>query len=147
LTLELSFTNVGKQPILLYKETKVAPDWAISLTEKSALAQKYESHMTSHYLADQDFRKAGWRDDKPQLDQFLILNPGQSKTLLRPYSFSPSNKNGKKLKKGNYFLQLWVQTWYYYADAKVYRENWRDEGYLWSEVLKPKPVLFEVEDR
>jgi hypothetical protein len=145
LTLELNFRNAGKRPILLYKDSKVVPDWAISLTEKAALSKKYTSQMTSHQIADEDFRKAGWRDDEPRLDQFIVLNPGQSETVVRPYSFVPSDKNGNKLKAGQYYLQLWVQTWYYYADVEKYRERWRDKGYVWSEVLRPNPIVFLIE--
>jgi len=145
LTLKLNFTNVGKRPILLYKNSKIVPDWAISRSEKESLSNKYESQMTSDYIADEDFRRAGWRDDEPQIDQFIILAPGESQTLVSPYSFVPSDHNGKKLKPGTYFLQLWIQTWYYYADAKMFRERWRDKGYVWSELMKPKPIALMIE--
>jgi hypothetical protein len=67
--------------------------------------------------------------------------------MLRPYTTfakNSSNKKGQKMRAGEYYPQLWVQTWYYYADVKIYRERWGDRGYVWSEVLRPNPIVFVV---
>jgi hypothetical protein len=143
--LELKFTNTGKQPIILYKKSGLLPAWAVSQDLKSALAEKYESEAAGHFISDEEFRKAGWRDDDPEQDQFVILKPGESYTIERSCSVRPYGNNDRKLKPGEHYLQVWIQTWYYDNDAEAYREKWADRGYLWSDILTPKPLAFTIE--
>jgi len=87
----------------------------------------------------------GWRDDAPEPDQFVILRPGESYTIERLSSVQPYGKNDQKLRSGEHYLQVWIQTWYYDNDAEAYREKWGDKGYLWSDILTPKPLVFTIE--
>ena len=48
------------------------------------------------------------------------------------------------LHPGNYFLQLKVTTWYYLVPPEMYREKWRDKGYLWSQNMTSLPMAFTV---
>lgn len=142
--IELTFTNSGTQPIILFKKSNLVSDWAISRDLKATLAKKYVSEGRSHYIAVGDFLKAGWREDEPEQDQFVVLKPGESYVVERPYSLQPYDKKGRRLKPGKYYLQVWVQTWYFFKDAKTYRDKWRDKGYLWDGPVIPKPILFTI---
>jgi hypothetical protein len=143
--LEVKFTNTGTQPIILYKKSGLLPAWAIGRDLRSALAKKYESEAAGHFISDEEFRKAGWRDDDPEPDQFVILRPGESYTIERPSSVQPYGKNDQKLRPGEHYLQVWIQTWYYDNDAEAYRGKWADKGYLWSAILTPRPLVYTIE--
>ena len=81
-------------------------------------------------------------------ETFIALKPGESYSLkeeviLRLYDGTKDTEDS--LHPGTHFLQLRVATWYYFADPNTYREQWRNEGYLWSQNMTSLPMSLKVE--
>ena len=145
LTIKLNFVNTGNQSILLYKKSDLIGDYGISRDLQAALSERYEVKIRTDY-AFINAPAGGFRDDEPQPDEFVVLKPGNSYSAERSYKVRPYDGNWRKLKAGKHYLQVWVLTWYYDRhQAEAYREKWHDKGYLWSDILIPKPILFAIE--
>jgi hypothetical protein len=144
-TLRLTYTNVGRQPILLDKKSSLIPRSLVSRSLKDAAAEKYESDTTSTFL---DVRKAGVRTEAaPEEDAFVTLKPGESYSLEANYGvhlYDGTKESQDFLRPGNHFLQVRVATWYYLHSPEEYRARWRDKGYLWSQTVTSLPMPFSV---
>jgi hypothetical protein len=118
----------------------------ISRSLEKAASKKYVEDTTSAYF---DLSKAGFRvEDTPREDAFILLKAGESYSLERDGYGIPlydGTKDGEDyLRPGEYFLQFDVTTWYYLVPPEMYREQWRDKGYLWSEKVTSAPMSFII---
>ena len=119
----------------------------ISRSLKAAGNKKYETDTTGLWLTVENLRKAGMRDGDPQEDAFVVLQPGES--------YSVEKDDGERiydrakfpdgLRPGNHFLQIRVNTWYYYVDPAPYFEKWRSKGQLQFRNMTSQPMPFTVE--
>lgn len=147
-TLLLTYTNVGRQPVLLDKKSSTIYRSLVSRSLKDAEAKKYEYDSSISFI---DPRRAGVRTEAtPEEDAFVALKPGESYSLERNhgvYLSDGTEDTEDYLGPGNHLLQLRVMTWYYLESPETYRERWRDKGYLWSQNITSLPMQFTVEKR
>ena len=146
LTLKLTYTNDGPRPILLDRKSTLIYRTMVSKSLKAAASQRYIEDQTFYFT---DLNKAGMRGaSDPEEQAFIRLEPGESYTVLDEPEvvLSTGPKTAKEfLSGGDYFLQVQVATWYYWADWKEYRERWSDKGYLWSSNMTSEPMPFTVQ--
>lgn len=147
-SLRLTFKNAGQQPVILDKRSSVVPAYMVSRTPAAAAAKKYE--LVGRQLID---LKGAGVSFAPTLDRttFATIKPGESYSLVSHFSLPVTD--GKEddpdsLRAGNYVLQIVVLTWYYPQVSNVgSREQWRDEGYLWSDPVTSLPMPFTVDKK
>jgi hypothetical protein len=146
LTLKLTYTNDGKLPILLDRKSTLIYRTMVSKSLKAAASQRYIDDQSFYFT---DLNKAGMRGvDYPEEEAFIRLQAGESYTVSEEPEVVLSNDptNPKEfLTGGDYFLQVRVATWYYFIDAREYRQRWTDKGYLWSSNMTSEPMPFTVQ--
>ena len=149
LTLNLTYSNIGNRPIILDKRSSLVYRKLVSRNLAAASDKKYDYVESSSFIDVRSMLAAGMRlEDTPKKDAFIILKPRESYSLkkeliLRLYDGTTDTDD--YLHPGTRFLQLRVATWYYFADPDTYREQWRDEGYLWSQNITSVPMPLKVE--
>lgn len=144
LRLRLDFANVGKRPIILYKNSSVIGAYKISRDERSAEQKKYEVNVAPM----KTFSDSGLQLSRPNESMFTILNANQvhsiEKTMALPISRTPdipSDYPGA----GDHVLQLNIWTWYYQPPmVQEFRKKWSRKGYLWSASVLSSPMPFTI---
>jgi hypothetical protein len=144
LTLRLTFTNIGHEPVILDKKSSVIGKHMVSRNLKDAATKKYEYEVSTFYTR----RGTGLRLDPPAQSLFVILKPGESYDLetnlgLSLYDGTKDSKND--LRAGEHVLQVKVWTWYYPFPAESFREKWREKGFLWSKDITSLPMPLRVD--
>jgi hypothetical protein len=153
LMLNLTYSNTGNRPILLDKKSSLIYRKMISRNLKAASDKKYEYDESSHFIGVRSMQAAGFQMDTqitPDKEKktFITLKPGESysvkeEIILRLYDGTKDTEG--HLHPGTHFLQVRVATWFYIADPNTYREQWRNEGYLWSQNITSLPMSLTVE--
>jgi hypothetical protein len=151
LTLNLTYSNTGNRPILLDKKSSLIYRKMTSRNFKAASDRKYEYDESSSFIDIRSMQAAGMHMNMRipvEKDTFLTLKSGESYSLkeeiiLRLYDGTKDTED--YLHPGTHVLQLRVATWYYFVDPDIYREKWRDEGYLWSKDITSVPMPLTVE--
>jgi hypothetical protein len=146
LTLNLEFTNVGNEPILLYRESSLIARYMISRSRKSAHAKKHEINVAPFY----GLLGLGLHPEEPVDDSsFVTLKPGESHSLEKNLDLHIGKVGSRQHPSvGEHFLQIRVATWYYQPFlADELRHKWRQKGFLWSDAITSLPMPFAVEKR
>ena len=144
LTLKLIYTNDGTVPVLLDRKSVLIYRNMVSKSIKAAASRRYIDDR-SYYFSD--LTKAGWSVSDPEEGAFIPLQAGESFTVPENVEvvIDAGPKDGKDfLSAGDYFLQVRVATWYYFAEPKEYRERWTSRGYLWSDNMTSEPMRFSA---
>ncbi len=146
----LTFTNLGSQPVILYKYSITIPRYMISRNIKEAAAKKYIEDMS---LMIKPILPGPL--DVPLPDKgsvFVILRPGETYTpeiettvdLLD--TSGGTNINKHLLRPGGYIMEVIVRTWYGSQElASKLSERWRQYGFLWSKSVKSQPMPYRIE--
>lgn len=148
LLLRLTFTNVGDQRIVLERGSNQVPLVRISKTPEDAIADRVEK--TFHNFIITPNERPAKSPNRPTLNRFVFLGSGDSyKSVadvdipvprLKPLTAS--------VDPGSHYLQIAVWTWSEPQEkAKRMRRKWRRDGFLWSETILSKPMLFTVVQR
>jgi len=149
LHLRLTYTNTGKQPIILDKVSATIVDrYIVSLSTKDAAMKNYQQEVRAEDLGNNYGLDPKAR---PELSHFIIIGPGEAHSVDGPWTTASLVINNGEIQtkgglvKGTYFLQVQVDTWSYLSDEKQLRSRWQDRGYLWSEPLTSVPQTFTIE--
>jgi hypothetical protein len=142
LSLRLTFTNAGEEPIILYKDSSLISRYMVSKNFETAAAKKYELSVAPMY----GLLKLGLHPEPPADDSlFITLKAGETYEVGNVLSIPLVEGGEGSLRPGNHVLQIKVWTWYHPpASASKVRELWRDKGYLWSDAAISLPMLFTV---
>jgi hypothetical protein len=149
LRVQLQFTNVGDQKLILYKGHDLFYQTRIRRVATSgATTESYEvSILNSRYFDEQPEKI-----DQPTPGKvFTILQPGATfeTELIIGVGVVGSNVNrgNHAIKEGEHSLQLTVSTWYKSRSlAQKMREQWQRKGLLWFEPVVSTPVNFMAEN-
>lgn len=146
LTLKLTYTNDGKLPILLDAKSNLIYRTMVSKSPTAAASRRYIYDQSFYFT---DLNKAGMRgSSNPEEGAFITLQGGESFTVSENSEvvLTAGPKNAKEfLSGGDYFLQVRVATWFYFAEPNVYRERWSTKGYLWSNNVTSQPMRFSAQ--
>lgn len=148
LTLNLTYSNIGHELILLDKKSSLIYRKLLSSSLKAAFKEKYQYDEVSSFIDVRSMQSAGMRlQDFPDRAAFIAVKPGESYTVSEPIILRLSDgtrDTADYLRPGSYYLQLRVATWYYIANPEIYREKWRDDGYLWSQDITSQPMPLTI---
>lgn len=146
LLLQLSFTNVGTQKLILERGSKSVPVIRVSKTAEDAIANRFETTINNYIITGNS--KGPKVLKRPPLSSFAILAPGQTYKTITEVSVSVPRADpvpAIKINSGSHYIQVGVWTWdESQREAHVRRKAWQGEGFLWSESVFSKPMLFIV---
>lgn len=147
LTLQLRYTNTGRQKLILYKGNRLFYQIFISSSLEAAAVRRNELRMTH----------ARYYDEQPEKvvsptpgSVFTILSPGASYETRQVISV-PVAREGHGLfnvsiSAGEHVLHLTSSTWYESKKmAEDLRERWRTRGFLWTDPLASNSVALVVD--
>lgn len=150
LKLQLRYTNVGNQPLILYKGSKLIHRHTTSRSVEDAEAKRF----TSDYSLS-IYSEGGSEINKSSLDRlFVILQPGDKYerealniVALRVVPDATEAPAGA-LPPGEYFLQVETSSWPESDElAKDLHNQWRQSGLLWYDPVVSVPMQLKVERR
>jgi hypothetical protein len=151
LTLTLTFTNAGSEPIILRKEGFFISRYVVSSDVETLNKGKHE--LTVRGEPGSPMLVKHRLQDKIDMAESLVttIAPGASHTatvhLYVPYIYDPTHPSPDSLRSGDHVLQLTVWTWLDTESvAASLREQWRTRGFLWTKTVVSEPVLFKVSD-
>ncbi|MDT4896763.1 MAG: hypothetical protein QOH25_1840 [Acidobacteriota bacterium] len=147
MTLQLRYTNTGRQKLILYKGNRLFYQIFISSSGEAAAARRNELRMTH----------ARYYDEQPERivsptpgSVFTILSPGSSYETRQIISV-PVAREGEgvfnvSISAGEHVLHLTSSTWYESKKiAEDLRERWRGRGFLWTDPLASNSVALVVD--
>jgi hypothetical protein len=144
MSLELTYTNVGEGPVILYKGSNLAHFIRVSLNEQNARDKKYELDQHVGWVSSVEPIQA---EDSEPGSEFAVLFPGESykaKTdILFPVGLGRSDQF---LKPGKYVMQIVVEAWRG-ENGRLgrLRDKWEKSGFLWGSPVESEPMPIEVE--
>jgi len=149
LRVQLQFTNVGDQKLILYKGHDLFYQTRFRRAASvSAPSDAYEVTILNSRYFDEQPEKI----DQPTPGKvFVILQPGATfeteMTVGVGVVGSGVNRGNHALKEGEHSLQLIVSTWYKSKSlAQKMRQQWQRKGLLWFDPVISTPVNFMVEN-
>ena len=146
LRLQLRYTNVGDEKVILYSGYRLF--YQTSVRRAAGGAARDELYMTSAWYFDEHVEKI--EADAPG-KVFRILSPGGAYsteiTVSLPVSRTDSSvAAGRTIAPGEHVLRLTTSTWYESkALADKLRERWRRNGLLWANPITSSPLDLKVE--
>lgn len=140
--LELTYINVGQQPIILYKGSDLISYVRAARNQEELSAGKYEVDLSVTWVTSGsgDVPDTGRVPDS----RFVVLKPGASFKAAGETRIFDSNK---LLPAGEHVLQVIVSTWQGSREqAEKLRSKWAKRGYFWYGNAFSLPMLLTVED-
>jgi hypothetical protein len=145
--LELHYTNMGKESVILYKGSDIIFRSMISRNEDEAAAKQFEVEWSITVVTK---GSSGSIEELSPGTAFVILRPGDSyktrSSLAIPIVNGKIGGVSRAAAKGEHFLQVMVSTWPESERvAKRLRQRWKHIGFLWFEdiISTPMPLRFE----
>jgi hypothetical protein len=149
--LGLCYTNVGQQPLILYRSSGDINRQMISTGDDNASAKQYIVDMSLTVLTD---RTSANVEDFSLGTDFIVLAPNASlttKASTNAIVFLSGGKHGiseNAMSPGKYVLQIEVSSWPWSRDiADRLSRRWQERGILWLRSVVSKPMPFVVEKR
>jgi hypothetical protein len=147
LKLRLRYFNSGSEPVILYRASSNIMTYFISRDAKAAVQEKYEQKYSP--LQRRVGPPESIDSDSPDDQTFIVLKSGSSFDVTShadfPFVFDGQNKGEDLLRPGSHVLQIRARTWVESPElAEKLRQRWRNQGYLWSQPLVSRPMLFTV---
>lgn len=147
LSTRFEFTNESTMTVLVPKEIEMIPAVRVAASGEDAKRGKYLFTVEADYFFSKD------KEREPRLDDFLILQPGRSRSLsVRRESLlaSTAPKPGSSvLAQATYWVQFQLWTlpqyfWLNHRDVKKFRRKWKSQGYLTDQHVWTEPFPIEV---
>lgn len=148
LKLRLQYTNVGSEPLIIYKHENSVFREMVSRNAADAAAHKYlwDFSVTSVTEGRLPTLDRGLPEDR----LFVVLRPAQAFegeaeiTVFVRRGLAGNQSDG--LLAGDYLLEVSVSTWPVSQDlAELLRQRWKGIGLLWFRDLNSEPMLFRIE--
>lgn len=146
LRLRLRFTNVGSEPLIVYRYSLAISRQMISRSYNDALEHRYLKDLEP--FVDPMLPQPA--DAATPDDRLLVtLKPGETHEVdndVHVFVFDGSKRSADFLRPGHYFLQITVPTWWFSREsADRLAERWRDRGFLWTQDLTSLPMPIDIE--
>ncbi len=141
LSLELTYTNVGDNRLILYKGSNQISYVRAALSEKDLTIGKYEVDMSTTWVSS----GSGEVSDVGSVpdSRFAILKPGGSFKIVGETRIIDSDK---VLVAGEHVLQVVTSTWEGSSEqARKLRNRWLRTGDFWYANTSSLPMRFRVE--
>jgi hypothetical protein len=147
LNLGLVYTNVGYQPLILYKGSKLIHRHTTSSSIQDAQAKRFISDFSLSIYTASDVEV-----DESSVDNlFVVLQPGATyerealNVVALPVLFNATEASRPALSPGEYVLQVRTSTWPESIErARELRTKWMHSGFLWYNTVTSRPMPFRV---
>ena len=145
LSLQLTYTNVGQQPLILYKGSNLIYYVLVGSNEQNLRNKQYEMNMHVGWITSGIKLNEGSRPSK----EFIVLNPNESYQTGGDVSIPIDiDETTQFLKSGEHVLQVVTETWPSdEAQFDKLKKKWNDTGFLWGKNITSEPMVFSVEKR
>lgn len=148
LTLKLQYTNVGNQPLILFKFAKVIYQSMVSRSVRDSEAKRYEQDASISAYSSMDYISVDTPSPGPL---FVILKPTESfedEDIVNVFiNDGKSIFNRKFLRPGDYVLEVRTSTWGSSPEqAERLRARWKQYGDFWSWDIKSLPMPFKIDE-
>ncbi|MCP9496802.1 MAG: hypothetical protein MSG64_20385 [Pyrinomonadaceae bacterium MAG19_C2-C3] len=145
--LRLCYTNVGQQPLILYKGSNNISRVMVSRSAAEAAAGRFEANGSVTSITDGSHAET---EGAVPGEAFIVLPPGASYQTEADIAVlvarGDTSKVAGAVAAGEYVLQVEVPTWSESDDlAKKLRHRWRQSGFLWYDPLTSIPMPLKVE--
>jgi hypothetical protein len=141
LKLELTYTNVGQQPIILYKGSDLISYVRSARSREELSAGKYEVDMSITWVTSGN--GAVPNTGRVPDSRFVVLKPGASFKVAGDARIIDSDK---LLPAGKHVLQVIVSTWQGSREqAERLRNKWAKTGYFWYGNTFSLPMQITIE--
>jgi hypothetical protein len=142
LKFQLKYTNVGRQPLLLYKGSKSVSYIRAARTVEDLTAEKFSIDYSITWVSSDagDVPNTGSRLDS----RFVVLKPGES---WEAASLGELRLTINKALAGEHVFQVVISTWGGSTEQAVkLRAKWKEAGYLWvGDVFSvPAPLTITI---
>lgn len=147
LDVQLVYTNIGQQNIILYKGSNLTSRTMIGRTLEDMTANRFEVNSALTQLTAGGSKC--FAGSVPS-NCFAVLPPGASykvNTVLGAYAVRGDTREieGAVL-SGEHFMQVEVPTWPASNEAaKELRRRWQHVGFLWYDPIVSSPVSFTID--
>jgi hypothetical protein len=148
LNLRLLYTNVGDQPIILYKSSKLIHQHTTSRSVQDAQAKRFTSDYSLSIYSTNNIEI----NESSLGNLFVVLQPGATyerealNVVVLPVLFNATEAGKSTLSPGEYVLQVTTSTWPESEEhAKELRTKWLQSGFLWYDTVTSMPMHFRVE--
>ena len=143
MNLQLTYTNRGRSPIILFKYSSVIFEHMIADSLKAALEQRYQSDTSSYAVV---YGK-GLEITPTPSDLFVVVKPGDSHETNGVLYLVNGSDRPSAVKTGEHYLQVKVRTWIDAPDlVPVLRRQWASYGELWNQPVTSEPMQFFIKD-
>lgn len=147
LELRLCYTNIGRQPLILYKGSNDISRVMVSRDAERAAAGQFEANGSVTRVTDGS--RVNVEGSTPG-EMFVVLPSGasyQTKTAVSVLvARGDASRVAGAITADEYVLQVEVPTWAESDDlAKKLRRRWRQSGFLWYDPVTSMPMPFKVE--
>jgi hypothetical protein len=142
-SLQLTYTNTGRRPLILYKGSNLIYYVLVGSNERNLRNKQYEAKIHVGWITSGTKLNEGARPGK----QFAVLNPNESYQTKGDVSI-PIDLNGTTefIKSGEHVLQVVTETWP--ADEAQFDKlsrRWNHTGFLWGGNITSEPTPFSLE--
>jgi hypothetical protein len=145
LSLQLTYTNVGQRPLILYKGSNLIYYVLVGSNEQNLRNKQYEANMHVGWITSKTKLREGAKPGK----EFIVLTSGESCQMEGDVSI-PIDLDGTTqfLKSGEHVLQVVTETWpRTEAQFHQLQKKWNGIGLLWDKNVRSDPMPFSVEKR
>jgi hypothetical protein len=145
MSLQLTYTNEGEQPLILYKGSNQIDYALISSNEQGIRNKQYELNIHIGWVTS-----GGKIDEGPKPGKaFVVLSPGESwqtkGDVYIPIALKPDSQF---LKVGKHALAIVTETGFGDEDQfNRLQKKWSSTGILWDKNVRSEPILFSVEEK
>ncbi len=149
LHLQLKFTAIGDEPVILYRMCDQLLRKSLSSTLADANAGKYVQDWHISYAPFFYLKLIRGSEAFPPQDYFVVLRPNESYFLNASVSLSyctPARPTCPSL-SGEHYLRARYGTWRETEEVLARaRQTWKPFGYLWGKDLTTEPIAFTVDE-
>jgi hypothetical protein len=145
LSLQLTYTNLSQQPLILYIESNLIYYVLVGASEQKLRNKQYEANIHVGRVTSGTKLNEGSTPG----EEFIVLNPNESYRTDGDVSI-PIDLDGTTqfLKSGGHVLQVVTETWPSdEAQLDKLKKKWNTAGLLWGKNVRSEPMPFSLEKR
>lgn len=147
LRLRFQFTNLGPEPIILYRHSRAVARYLISKSVDDAARGKYKYDVSP--MINPKMPEVG-KGPPDETSLFVVLKQSESFELEGDVYLATSDgtKQSKgSLRPGQHVMRIAVVTWYDLPElARQLSERWSKYGLLWTKTVFSEPMTFVIEN-
>jgi hypothetical protein len=144
LSLRLTYTNVGVQPLILHKGSALMHYVLVSSNEQEARDKHYESNMHVGWVTAEAKLIEGARPGS----EFVVLAPRESYAVESGVNSIPIDLNSTTqfLKAGQHVFQGVTETWPgSEQQLERLKKQWANIGLLWDSNVRSEPMPLTID--